>query len=90
MDKEEERSRASDGISSKMLTEIMEKSIGIFWNFIKADKSETNGILKGILQTETELQDQKDLELLIDIRADLQKVAFFISFHQSIIILMHH
>ncbi|KAJ8625831.1 hypothetical protein MRB53_034361 [Persea americana] len=73
MDKEEERSRASDGISSKMLTEIMEKSIGIFWNFIKADKSETNGILKGILQTETELQDQKDLELLIDIRADLQK-----------------
>ena len=89
MDKEEERS-TSDGISSEMLTEIMEKSIRIFWNFFKADKSETNGILKGILQTEIELQDQKDLELSIVIRADLQKVAFFISFHQSIIILMHH
>ncbi|XXG58947.1 hypothetical protein AAC387_Pa04g1123 [Persea americana] len=38
MDKEEERS-TSDGISSEMLTEIMEKPIRIFWNFIKADKS---------------------------------------------------
>lgn len=89
-DKEDERSSENDGITSEMLTEIMEKCIRIFWDFIKADRNETNVILKGFLGTGTELQDPTDLELLTDIRADLQKVAFFISFLQFIIIVMHH
>lgn len=58
-------------ISSGLLVEIMEESMRIFWKFLRKD--EKNAILKSLQETQVE---HKDLDLLIDIRKDLQKVCF--------------
>lgn len=55
-------------ISSGLLVEIMEESMRIFWKFLRKD--EKNAILKSLQETQVE---HKDLDLLIDIRKDLQK-----------------
>lgn len=54
---------------SGMLVKIIEESMHIFWNFVRTD--ERNANLKGLQETQV---DHKDLELLLDIRKDLQKV----------------
>ncbi|XP_017697685.2 uncharacterized protein LOC103703171 [Phoenix dactylifera] len=72
-DKLEEQRKGNDAITSDMLEDIMEESITIFWEFVKADKDETPVILKGLLRTQVELQDPSDYELMIDIQAILQK-----------------
>lgn len=56
-------------ILSGMLVKIIEESMHIFWNFVRTD--ERNANLKGLQETQV---DHKDLELLLDIRKDLQKV----------------
>ncbi|CAB4264633.1 unnamed protein product [Prunus armeniaca] len=55
-------------ILSGMLVNIIEESMRIFWKFLRKD--ERNAILKGLQETQV---DHKDLELLMDIRKDLQK-----------------
>ncbi|XP_077213834.1 uncharacterized protein LOC143848720 [Tasmannia lanceolata] len=60
-------------ISIKMLEHLMQESMMIFWEFIKADKDEKAVILKGFLGTQPELQDPADSELFMNIQAILQK-----------------
>lgn len=64
------------GISGVQMEEIMEESIRIFWEFVRADKDETPGILKGFIGTHVELQSPSDFDLLEDIQADLYKVYY--------------
>lgn len=61
-------------VTSEILEDIMEESIRIFWEFVKADKDETPGILKGLMGTHVELQDAADSELMTDIHSNLHKV----------------
>lgn len=57
-------------ILSGMLVNIIEESMRIFWKFLRKD--ERNAILKGLQEAQI---DHKDLELLMEIRKDLQKVS---------------
>lgn len=75
-DKKKRIGRTDDAITSDMLVEIMEESIRIFWRFVRADKHETNVILKYQKGTQVELQDPADSELLSEVRTNLQKVRF--------------
>lgn len=68
-DKKGRKSYGEDAITSPMLTEIIEESMSVYWDFLRADKAETDVILKG-----PGLQDSIDSELLTDIRTDFQKV----------------
>ncbi|KAG6522563.1 hypothetical protein ZIOFF_019703 [Zingiber officinale] len=61
------------GMSGEKMEEIMEESIRIFWEFVKADKDETPGILRGFMGTHVELQDPSDFYLVEDIQFDLHK-----------------
>lgn len=57
-----------------MLTEIIEESVRMFWEFLHTDKDESNVILRGHQQSRFNIQDFVDSELLMDIRNDFQKV----------------
>ncbi|KAG1342499.1 hypothetical protein COCNU_05G007280 [Cocos nucifera] len=72
-DKMEEQRKGNDAITSEMLEDIMEESIGIFWEFVKADRDETPVILKGLLRAQAELQDPSDYALMMHIQAILHK-----------------
>uniref|UniRef100_A0A5B6Z0Q5 Ribosomal protein L34Ae n=1 Tax=Davidia involucrata TaxID=16924 RepID=A0A5B6Z0Q5_DAVIN len=72
-DKKESRVEGKDVISMEMLTEIIEESMRIFWEFLRADKDEANAILKGFQGTHVHLQNPSDSELLMDIKTSLQK-----------------
>lgn len=71
--KMEEKMKGDDAITSEMLEEIMEESIRIFWEFVKADKDETSIILKGLIGSHVELQDPSDFRLMSEIQTSLQK-----------------
>ncbi|CAJ1946975.1 unnamed protein product [Sphenostylis stenocarpa] len=60
-------------ITSDMLVEILEESIKIFWNFIKADKDASSLAHRGSRETQVKLQDPADTEFLREIQAELQK-----------------
>ncbi|OMO82436.1 Ribosomal protein L34Ae [Corchorus olitorius] len=60
-------------VSIEMLTDTIEESMHVFWEFIKADKEESNAISKTPQQAQVAPHDPIDLELLIDVRTDLQK-----------------
>ncbi|TXG56497.1 hypothetical protein EZV62_017810 [Acer yangbiense] len=68
-DKKERRRDENDAITSPMLTEIIEESTRVFWEFLRGDKDGTNDVNS----RNPELQDSIDLELLTDIRTDFQK-----------------
>ncbi|XP_050372911.1 uncharacterized protein LOC126790633 [Argentina anserina] len=55
-------------IVSEMLMKIIEESMQLFWTFLRSD--ERNAVLRSLQESQVE---HKDLELLIDIRKDLQK-----------------
>ncbi|KAL6190057.1 hypothetical protein ACLB2K_036458 [Fragaria x ananassa] len=55
-------------ILSEMLVKIIEETMQIYWNFLRSD--ERNVVLKTFQESQVE---HMDLELLIDIRRDLQK-----------------
>lgn len=57
-----------DGITIPTLTEIIEESLRVYWEFLCTDKDENNMILKG-----PGLQDSVDSELLSEIRTDFRK-----------------
>ena len=65
-----------DGVSSEMLTDIIEESMHVFWEFLCADKDEANATSKTPQQAQVAPHDPIDLELLMDVRTDLQKVCF--------------
>ncbi|PKA66636.1 hypothetical protein AXF42_Ash003291 [Apostasia shenzhenica] len=60
-------------ITSEMLEDIMEETIRVFWEFVKADRHETPVFLKGLIENHVELQDQSDYDFFADVRANLQK-----------------
>ncbi|XP_058193434.1 uncharacterized protein LOC131310449 isoform X1 [Rhododendron vialii] len=61
-------------VSAAMLTQVIDESMRVFWEFIEADKDEANVILKGIQSTNhVDLQDPSDSEFLMDIKTILQK-----------------
>ncbi|KAL7260928.1 hypothetical protein ACSBR1_006571 [Camellia fascicularis] len=60
-------------VSIGMLTEIIDESMHVFWEFVHADRDDTNVILKGFQATRVNLQDPSDSELLMEIKASLQK-----------------
>ncbi|KAK6913254.1 Protein of unknown function DUF1666 [Dillenia turbinata] len=66
------RGKGDDAITSDMLVEIMEESIRIFWRFVRADKDASH-VIKVSRGTQPELQDPADLDLLMEIGANLQK-----------------
>ncbi|KAM0936794.1 hypothetical protein DsansV1_C26g0192381 [Dioscorea sansibarensis] len=72
-DKIEEQKKGSYVITSELLEEIMEESIRVLWEFIKADKDETPVILKGLIGSQVELQDPSDYEILVNAQKILQK-----------------
>ncbi|KAK4490707.1 hypothetical protein RD792_001406, partial [Penstemon davidsonii] len=59
-------------ITSDMLVEIVEESIRIFWQFIRADKDCTIVASNGHKKV-AELYDPEELKLLVEVRKNLQK-----------------
>lgn len=68
--------RGDYAITSDVLVEIIEESIRIFWRFVRADKdcSSTNAKCRK-WPPHVELQNPEDSELLMEVRANLQKVS---------------
>ncbi|XP_021299890.1 uncharacterized protein LOC110428385 [Herrania umbratica] len=62
-----------DAVSSEMLTDIIEESMQVFWEFLRADKDEANATSKTPQQARVAPHDPTDFELLMDVRTDLQK-----------------
>ncbi|XP_075090495.1 uncharacterized protein LOC107759361 isoform X1 [Nicotiana tabacum] len=60
-------------ITSDMLVEILEESIRIFWQFVRADRNCSNMIVKGQKRKRQELQAPEDLELLTEVKRNLEK-----------------
>ncbi|XAR51742.1 hypothetical protein NMG60_11006460 [Bertholletia excelsa] len=67
------RERGEYTITSDLLVETIEESIRIFWRFIRADKDCSNAIGKCRTGAPAELQDPADLDLLMEVRANVQK-----------------
>ncbi|OAY63940.1 uncharacterized protein LOC109725737 [Ananas comosus] len=72
-EKMEEQRKGNYSITSDELEDIMEESIRLFWEFVKADKDETPGLLKGLMAPQVELQEPSDYELMMHIHSILQK-----------------
>lgn len=68
------KGRDEYALTSDMLVEIMEESIRIFWQFVRADKDAHTAIQKSRKVAQVEPQDALDLELLAEVRSGLQKV----------------
>ncbi|XP_038905369.1 uncharacterized protein LOC120091420 [Benincasa hispida] len=73
------RGKLEDGyeaITSDMVVEMLQESIRVIWQFIRADKDchhHSNGSLKRPKKLQVELQDPADEQLLTHIQTDLQK-----------------
>uniref|UniRef100_A0A2P2JP49 Uncharacterized protein LOC103330001 n=1 Tax=Rhizophora mucronata TaxID=61149 RepID=A0A2P2JP49_RHIMU len=70
----------SNVITSDMLVEIIEESIRIFWEFVRADKDAHDVVRKGSRGIQTE---PTQLELLAEVRTSLQKVSFKLNVPQN-------
>lgn len=64
---------SENAINITGLVEIVDESLHAFWEFLHADKGETNTTFRGITGSSPELQDPSDTELLTLTRASLQK-----------------
>ncbi|KAL4318780.1 hypothetical protein GQ457_18G025260 [Hibiscus cannabinus] len=62
-----------DAVPSEMLRDIIEESMHVFWEFLRADKDEPNSTSKAPFQAQVAPHDPIDFNLLMDVRADLQK-----------------
>ncbi|KAJ8750353.1 hypothetical protein K2173_014268 [Erythroxylum novogranatense] len=67
------KGKEDDVITSDMLVEILEESIRIFWQFVRADKDAHELIQKGQKGTRIEPQDPSQLQLLAEVEASLLK-----------------
>lgn len=70
-DKKERTETGQDAATISMLIQAIEKSMRVFWDFLRADKSEN-----GLRGSRVDLQNPADIELLMNIQTDLQKVWF--------------
>ncbi|KAF3789363.1 hypothetical protein EJ110_NYTH18767 [Nymphaea thermarum] len=74
--KEEKSSKLDEGeedTSVDDLVEIMEECLRTFWDFVRRDRDEAGTILKGLIGSQTELQDPTDAELFANIQASFHK-----------------
>ncbi|MCL7034339.1 hypothetical protein MKW94_010458 [Papaver nudicaule] len=71
--KDKDGRRRKDAITCSMLLQIIEESMRILWEFLRADKSEGNMILKGLLGPQIKLHVPEDAELLVNVQTTLQK-----------------
>ncbi|CAN6484589.1 unnamed protein product [Victoria cruziana] len=74
--KEEKASKLDDGeedASVDDLVETMEECLRTFWDFVRRDRDEVGTILKGLIGSQTELQDPADAELFANLQANLLK-----------------
>ncbi|XP_039023637.1 uncharacterized protein LOC120156387 [Hibiscus syriacus] len=62
-----------DAVSSEMLKDIIEESMHVFWEFLRANKDEPNSTSKAPFQSQVAPHDPIDLDLLMDVKTDLQK-----------------
>ncbi|KAJ4829631.1 hypothetical protein Tsubulata_029305 [Turnera subulata] len=62
-----------DAITTRMLSNIIEESMRVFWEFLHADKEENNLILQGHQQPHSIPRDSPDAELLSEIRTNVHK-----------------
>ncbi|XP_020575667.1 uncharacterized protein LOC110021495 [Phalaenopsis equestris] len=67
-----EKGKEEDVINSEMLEDIMQEAMGVFGEFVKAEKYETTRFLKGLFENHVELQVPSDYELMVDIQACLK------------------
>ncbi|CAM0951348.1 unnamed protein product [Alopecurus aequalis] len=74
-DRMEDQRKGNYVITSEALEDVMEESMHILWEFIKADRAETptTSVLKGLTSAHVELQDPLDHDLMMHIHATLQK-----------------
>jgi len=74
------RDHENEAITNDMLVEILQESIRVISQFIRADKVHNlTATLKRPKKFQVELQDPADMQLLTDIQVDLQKVRFCFS-----------
>ncbi|XP_010552575.1 PREDICTED: uncharacterized protein LOC104822913 [Tarenaya hassleriana] len=67
------RNQGAFAITIEALREIIQESMHVFWEFISAERHEFSSISKVSHHTQVSPQDPLDLELLTDIRTNLQK-----------------
>ncbi|CAA7019543.1 unnamed protein product [Microthlaspi erraticum] len=67
------RNEGEYAVKIETLREIIRESIRVFLEFLCADKDEVSSVMKVSHQTQVSPQDPLDLELLTDIRTNLQK-----------------
>lgn len=72
-DRMEDQRKGNYVITSEELEVVMEESMHILWEFIKADKEPQTSVLKGLSTAHVELQDPRDEALVKGIHATLQK-----------------
>ncbi|XP_039040585.1 uncharacterized protein LOC120178877 isoform X2 [Hibiscus syriacus] len=65
--------KSDDAVSNEMLSDIIEESMHVLWEFIRAEKDDSSVIPKTAQQAQVAPHDPIDLELLMDVRADLHK-----------------
>lgn len=72
-DKKETREDEIDAISISMLAQTIKESMHIFWEFVRADKGEADGILKSVQGSLADPRAAVDSELLMNVRTCLEK-----------------
>lgn len=68
--------KLEDAVSNGVLSDMIEESMHVLWEFLRADKDNTNATSKTPQQAQVAPHDPIDLELLMDVRTELQKVCF--------------
>ncbi|CDP00332.1 unnamed protein product [Coffea canephora] len=72
-DKKETTGDEIDAISISMLAQTLKESMHIFWEFLRADKEEADGILKSVQGSLADPRAAVDSELLTNVRTRLEK-----------------
>ncbi|TYI93649.1 hypothetical protein E1A91_D02G150000v1 [Gossypium mustelinum] len=60
-------------VSNGVLSDMIEESMHVLWEFLRADKDNTNATSKTPQQAQVAPHDPIDLELLMDVRTELRK-----------------
>lgn len=78
-DKKMMRREEEDAVTSVKLEEMIKESMRVFWEFIRADKDDTNAnvLFKVSHQSKKHLKDPAISDLLIHTRTHLHKVFAF-------------
>lgn len=90
------RNEGEFAVKIETLREIILESMRVFWEFLCADKDEFSSVMKVSHQTQVSPQDPLDLELLTEMRTNLQKVFFltllihFVISHQLFLYTQDH